>query len=238
MIRFGEWYKVSKALYDEFLDEAYNIVDVNPLQRVEEVTSAMNKEPWLYLRVEASNLDEYKLLYRRNYNPVHMKGFELYTPKIISEWPVKGMSMAEKIIKNSTFGKGDNKMRITEKEEALSNLMREYYEKEQKRINEEFEVRTHDIKVNSEAMKAVSKIHDIAVKNGHIISGDFKVLVDCVPFTCLTQAELAAIENEKVMANEATKELKEKCKECYNLLVLCDTFEERKKLLKKYKIID
>ena len=160
----------------------------------------------------------------------------------------------KKLITNSVYGafdgrlgaplygnkenKGDNKMRVADnQEEAMSSLMRNYYEKEEKRIDEECKARVYDIRVNSEAMKAVSKIYDIAIKNGNEINCDFRVLVDCVPFNCLTKTELAAIENEKVMAEEAIKELKERCRECRNLLTLCDTFEERKKLLKKYKII-
>lgn len=154
------------------------------------------------------------------------------------EWPIEDMTIIEKIIKNSIVSKGDNEMRVADnQEEAMSSLMKAYYEKEENRIDEECKARVYDIRVNSEAMKAVSKIYDIAVKNGNKIDCDFKVLVDCVPFTCFSKAELAAIENENVMAGKAIKELKERCRECRNLLTLCDTFEERKKLLKKYKII-
>lgn len=242
MVKTNLWYKLKRADFNDFI-EALKL-SYKYVYRIWECETAFEAYDWLYLRATPIDAEKVCLHYRTEYNDKYMRTFELYSPikyeiPTIKEMNVKPMNNINEAMRelwgwpNKVKNLEETNMKSMEKEEAIIKLVNEYYNNEREALIRIRDTSINDVKLNSKAYKICDSLYNIARAKGAIISN----IMDCIPASCYTAEEEAEIAKIKDDFIKYEKELQQKCDECQNLLILCDTFEERMKILKKYKIV-
>ena len=234
MIEYDKWYIFNNNSYKEdFIAE----VKKNELLWTDTLNEL--KAQLLIDKVNCIKLrNKVAYNYRIVYRPEYMQNIEVYIPdKYQKEYnnkynDEKLMKEAWKLYDNSTYGssvyeKGDNMANTTTIEEAINDVIKQYYDKNMKNINNGAE-EAKDLIYKSANIAETAKPYYDAIcayyKDRKILGcPDFRDLV--IPY--LTIDELKALDEIDDNRNKYIDELNEHCKMVKALALQADTFEQR-----------
>lgn len=229
MIEYDKWYIFNNDSYrEDFIVE----VKKNELLRTDTLNEL--KAQLLIDKVECVKLrNKVAYNYRTVYHPEYMQDVEVYIPaKYQKEYnnkynDEKLMKEAWKLYDNTVYEKGDNMTNTTTIEEAINDVIKQYYNKNMKNINNGAEEAKDLIYKSADIAETAKPYYDAicAYYKDRKISNsiDFEGFV--IPY--LTIDELKALDEIDDNRNKYIDELNEHCKMVKALALQADTFEQR-----------